>query len=237
MFPGRPLLKRWPSPWPCILAPAPQVGADPKGAAFLWAAPTLQPRLLPVVTSHGYGLVGGHSPWLPQEHRSLFEALRRSAAARCAASNCLRPPARLLTSTGLPGRVPVERHIRLHGHHGGSHGWGGQRRQPAGGAAPSCLRRPLRFATWRSHQRPTHSNAPLPPACPCSAALAVMAVLEPAASEYRCSLLRQAVALLLRAWGTQAALGVQAEGAVMSAVELPPFRCAAGLCAASALAD
>ena len=51
-----------------------------------------------------------------------------------------------------------------------------------------------------------------------------MRALEPAASEYRDSLLRQAVALLLRSWGTQAALGVQAPAAVMCAVELPPLR-------------
>lgn len=31
----------------------------PKGAAFLWAAPQAQPGLLPLVTSHGCGLVRG----------------------------------------------------------------------------------------------------------------------------------------------------------------------------------
>ncbi|PRW50812.1 class V aminotransferase [Chlorella sorokiniana] len=54
-------------------------------------------------------------------------------------------------------------------------------------------------------------------------ALAVMRALEPAATAYRSSLLRQAVALLLRSWGTQAALGVQSPAAVMCAVELPQF--------------
>jgi selenocysteine lyase/cysteine desulfurase len=50
-----------------------------------------------------------------------------------------------------------------------------------------------------------------------------MRALEPAATAYRSSLLRQAVALLLRSWGTQAALGVQSPAAVMCAVELPQF--------------
>ena len=54
-----------------------------------------------------------------------------------------------------------------------------------------------------------------------------MQALGPAAVQYRRSLLRSAVALLLAAWGTREALGPQAEEAVMSAVELPPFRCAA----------
>lgn len=63
------------------------------------------------------------------------------------------------------------------------------------------------------------------PRFPSSAALAVMRALEPAASAYRSSLLRQAVGLLLGSWNTQAALGVQAPAAVMCAVELPPFRC------------
>lgn len=39
-----------------------------------------------------------------------------------------------------------------------------------------------------------------------------MQALEPAASRYRHSLLRQAVRLLMGAWGTPAALGVQAPG-------------------------
>lgn len=59
--------------------------------------------------------------------------------------------------------------------------------------------------------------------CPL-AALATMRALEPAASAYRAAVLRQAVGLLLRSWGTQAALGVQAPAAVMCAVELPQFR-------------
>lgn len=29
----------------------------PKGSAFLWVTPSEQPRTLPLITSHGYGLV------------------------------------------------------------------------------------------------------------------------------------------------------------------------------------
>lgn len=56
----------------------------------------------------------------------------------------------------------------------------------------------------------------------------MLQALEPSASQYRTALLRQAVGLLLKAWGTSGALGVQAPHACMSAVEMPAFRCVAG---------
>ncbi len=34
----------------------------PKGSAFLWVTPAEQPHTLPLVTSHGYGLVGNIRP-------------------------------------------------------------------------------------------------------------------------------------------------------------------------------
>lgn len=104
----------------------------PKGAAFLWAARSRQRDLLPLVTSHGYGL-------------------------------------------GFQGEFL----------------WSGTSDWSAAMAAPT--------------------------------ALAVLQALEPAASGYRTALLRRAVGLLLEAWGTRAALGVQAPHACMSAVELPAF--------------
>ncbi|KAL4444111.1 hypothetical protein ABPG75_011848 [Micractinium tetrahymenae] len=104
----------------------------PKGAAFLWAARSRQCDLLPLVTSHGYGL-------------------------------------------GFQGEFL----------------WSGTSDWSAVMAVPT--------------------------------ALAVLQALEPAASAYRTALLRQAVALLLAAWGTRGALGVQAPLACMSAVEMPPL--------------
>ncbi|KAL4419422.1 hypothetical protein ABPG77_006349 [Micractinium sp. CCAP 211/92] len=104
----------------------------PKGAAFLWAARSRQRDLLPLVTSHGYGL-------------------------------------------GFQGEFL----------------WSGTSDWSAVMAVPT--------------------------------ALAVLQALEPAASEYRTALLRQAVGLLLAAWGTSGALGVQSPHACMSAVEMPAF--------------
>lgn len=115
-----------------------QWACTPKGAAFLWAARSRQRDLLPLVTSHGYGLVSLlgwlATPWRRVRTRAFLPASWEQDPSCHAACVCcsphraasshlfLRPCAQLLwvarlsgalrrRPAGLPRRVPVERHL------------------------------------------------------------------------------------------------------------------------------
>lgn len=57
----------------------------PKGAAFLWAAKSVQPGLLPTVTSHGYGLVSVGGWGLGACVSAVYGAGRLAGVPSCAA--------------------------------------------------------------------------------------------------------------------------------------------------------
>lgn len=105
----------------------------PKGAAFLWAAPAAQQAqrgLLPLVTSHGYGLVSWGAGWLvwrvlcwrlgwrclagPQGVGIRAPTARRSHLTSRWHSRqqwfFARMPCHAVLPAGLPMRVPVGRH-------------------------------------------------------------------------------------------------------------------------------
>lgn len=185
--------------------------------------------------------LGGACPWgsSPWGGSGMRRAVHREAAGLQAGGRVPCLPA-LYPAAGVPRRVSMGRHLRLYCRHGCAHGCGcglcaaaarlagthALQRTRLAPAIAACRHAAPILLLRRSWLAPSWACELTCAACvPCPTALAVMRALEPAASEYRASLLRQAVALLLRSWGAQAALGIQAPAAVMCAVELPPFRC------------
>jgi hypothetical protein len=75
-----------------------------KGSAFLWVAPSEQRLLLPLVTSHGYGLV---RPALLRSQASAAKGSRKVLAAHPSGHHM-----RLFWSQSCFGRTP--QHLRLY---------------------------------------------------------------------------------------------------------------------------